>query len=237
MDAAVNPYLANNSNVITTRLSKAISFLPLLAWLRITRRLSQPEAAVDFVINHKTLSALQVRSELLEMANLISAMKPKAVLEIGTALGGTLLLMCKLSDPGATIVSLDLPKQGFAYRRYRVPIFRALSRKGQKLHLLTADSHSEEVKSHVAGLLDGRSLDVLFIDGDHSYQGVRSDFEMYSPFVRKGGMVIFHDIVEHSSEKHCDVNRFWNEIKGQYSHREIIENAAQGWAGVGVLYL
>ena len=234
---AVNPHSANTSSVVTTRLSKAISFLPLLAWLRTTKRLSEPEAAVDFVIKHRTLSALQVRSELLEMAGLIAAMKPKAVLEIGTAMGGTLLLMCRLSDPKATIVSLDLPKEGFTYRRYRVPIFKSLTKNGQKLHLLTADSHLEEVKNRVAGLLDGRSLDVLFVDGDHSYDGVRSDFEMYSPLVRRGGMVIFHDIVEHSPDKCSEVSRFWNEIKQQHSHREIVEDPAQGWAGIGILYL
>lgn len=233
----MNPHSPNTGNVVTTRLSKAISFLPLLAWLRLTKRLSKPEVAVDFVINHGTLSAWQVRSELLEMANLVAATQPKAVLEIGTALGGTLLLMCRLSDPNAVIVSLDLPKQGFAYRRYRVPIFKSLSRNGQKLHLLTADSHTEEVKNRVVRLLGGRRLDFLFIDADHSYLGVRTDFEMYSPLVRKGGMVILHDIVEHTLENCCEVHRFWNEIKLQYSHREIIENPTQGWAGIGVLFL
>jgi cephalosporin hydroxylase len=223
--------------VTVSRVSKAVAFLPLLTWLRLTKTLDEPEAAVDFVLNHKTLSALQIRSELLEMARLISAAKPKTVLEIGTALGGTLLLMCRLSDSNALIVSLDLPKQGLTYRRYRVPVFKSLPRRGQKLHLLTADSHSQEARKQVAGLITGRTLDVLFIDGDHSYHGVRSDFEMYSPFVTKGGMVIFHDIVEHSEEKGCQVHRFWNEIKQHYRYREIVEDPSQGWAGIGILYL
>ncbi len=230
----MNPY--EPSNTATSRLAKAGSFLPLLVWLRLTRQLNEPEAAVDFVINHRVISAWQVHAELLEMANLIAAMKPKAVLEIGTASGGTLLLMCRLSDPNATIVSLDLPEQTSAYRHYRVPIFKSFPRNGQQLHLVVADSHMEETKSRVERLLDGLSLDVLFIDGDHSYHGVRSDFEMYSPFVRKGGIVIFHDIVKHAPERCCEVDRFWNEIKQRYSHREIVENPTQGWAGIGILY-
>jgi predicted O-methyltransferase YrrM len=222
---------------VTGKLKKAVSFLPLLAWLRLTKQLNEPEAAVDFVISHHVVSAWQVRAELLEMANVIAAMKPKVVLEIGTALGGTLLLMCRLSDPNATIVSLDLQEQTFTYQNYKVPIFKSFPRNGQRLHLVVGDSHTEETKSRVARLLRGQSLDVLFIDADHSYHGVRSDFEMYSPFVRKGGIVIFHDIVEHSTETPSEVDRFWNEIKGRYAHREIVENLTQGWAGIGILYL
>jgi cephalosporin hydroxylase len=37
-------------------------------------------------------------------------------------------------------------------------------------------------------------IDFLFIDGDHSYEGVSSDFQMYSPLVRSGGLVGFHDL-------------------------------------------
>lgn len=38
-----------------------------------------------------------------------------------------------------------------------------------------------------------REYDLLVIDGDHSYAGVKSDFENYSPFVRQGGFIIFDD--------------------------------------------
>lgn len=36
-------------------------------------------------------------------------------------------------------------------------------------------------------------LDVLFIDGDHSYTGVKGDWEAYKGFLKSGGLVIFHD--------------------------------------------
>lgn len=38
-----------------------------------------------------------------------------------------------------------------------------------------------------------REIDVLFIDGDHSYEGVKADFDKWSPFVKSGGTVFFHD--------------------------------------------
>jgi predicted O-methyltransferase YrrM len=89
----------------------------------------------------------------------------------------------------------------------------------------------------VLQILDGEKLDYLFIDGDHTYAGVKRDFEMYSPLVRSGGQVAFHDIAEHTREPSCEVDKFWNEIKQHYRHREMIENPKQGWAGIGVLFL
>jgi predicted O-methyltransferase YrrM len=47
----------------------------------------------------------------------------------------------------------------------------------------------------IEGILKGRKVDFLFIDADHSYEGVKKDFEMYSPLVRKGGIIAFHDII------------------------------------------
>ncbi len=76
---------------------------------------------------------------------------------------------------------------------------------------------------------------LLFIDGDHTYEGVKKDFDMYSPLVKKGGIVAFHDIVQ-VSDAGVEVARFWNEVKSSYQHREIIEDPQQGWGGIGVLY-
>ena len=36
-------------------------------------------------------------------------------------------------------------------------------------------------------------IDLLFIDGDHSYKGVKTDWELFAPLVKKFGIVVFHD--------------------------------------------
>lgn len=36
-------------------------------------------------------------------------------------------------------------------------------------------------------------IDMIFIDGDHSYEGVKRDWELFAPFVRQFGVVVFHD--------------------------------------------
>jgi predicted O-methyltransferase YrrM len=37
------------------------------------------------------------------------------------------------------------------------------------------------------------TLDLLFIDGDHSYEGVKADWDSYREFLGKGSIVVFHD--------------------------------------------
>jgi predicted O-methyltransferase YrrM len=59
---------------------------------------------------------------------------------------------------------------------------------------------------------------------------------MYAPLVRPGGVIVFHDIVEHPSELRCEVARFWNEIRHSFRHQEMIADRKQGWAGIGVLF-
>jgi predicted O-methyltransferase YrrM len=59
---------------------------------------------------------------------------------------------------------------------------------------LWGSSHDAEVAAAVISALDGAPLDLLFLDGDHSADGVRRDFDMYAPLVRPGGIIALHDI-------------------------------------------
>lgn len=54
-----------------------------------------------------------------------------------------------------------------------------------------------------------KEIDVLFIDGDHSYKGVKADYEKYEPFVKKGGLILMHDV----TYPRYGVKDFWKEIK------------------------
>jgi predicted O-methyltransferase YrrM len=109
----------------------------------------------------------------------------------------------------------------------------------QSLHFLARDSHDLSTRDAVVDLLDGRSVDFLMIDGDHLYDGVRLDFELYAPLVGDGGLVAFHDILPHPRVPSCQVDVFWNEIKGRYRHLEIVDPSEDWgtgqWGGVGVL--
>ena len=86
--------------------------------------------------------------------------------------------------------------------------------------------------------LCGQALDYLLIDGDHSYPGVKCDFEMYGTTVRKSGLIAFHDIVWGGPPENVSgVPRFWRGIKSKCRHIERIKDRQQGGYGIGVLYL
>ena len=50
-----------------------------------------------------------------------------------------------------------------------------------------------EIRDHIRSLFDA-PIDVLFIDGDHTYAGVRQDWLMYRSLCARGALVAFHDI-------------------------------------------
>jgi len=107
---------------------------------------------------------------------------------------------------------------------------------GQTAHFVRNDSHLPESRDRVKSLLGTNQLDLLFIDGDHSYEGVKQDFLLYRELVRPGGLIMFHDVAHHAPEKKCYVDQLWNEVKVQYPSLEIIEDPRQGWAGIGILH-
>ena len=198
---------------------------------------STPEAVTAFALSQHLIKPLQVPSELLRFAKVVAALRPEKVMEIGTFQGGTLCILSRLSSPTADIISIDLAggKFGGGYSEIRSLLYRSFCKYFQTMHLIRGDSHSEEILTKVKSIT--QSLDILFIDGDHTYEGVKRDFFDYSPLVRLGGLVAFHDIVEHPKDSGCEVARFWNEIKQQYHHEEILEDPQQGWAGIGILYM
>jgi len=180
------------------------------------------------------LHAFQVPEELVRLLEDVKRLNPQTVLEIGTHRGGTLYLWARLAQPDAILVSIDLPggKFGGGYSPFRAPIYRRFAQERQKLHLMRANSHAESTLEETKRLLSGRQVDLLFIDGDHTYEGVKKDWEMYSPLVRSGGLIVFHDVAGNYGE--TQVKAFWDTIKTSYSYKEYKAHP-EGLYGIGVL--
>jgi len=65
---------------------------------------------------------------------------------------------------------------------------------------------------------------------------VKEDWDTYSPLVAENGIVVFHDIVEHTAVPDCDVTTFWNELKRRHKTEEFIDPSnGVAWAGIGVI--
>jgi len=199
--------------------------------------------ALNFAFSFKflgiNLKPAQVKEEIKELLRLIRKHRLETILEIGTERGGTLFLFARVSSPDAKIISIDLPSGRFGggYPEWRIPFYESFAMHEQKIRLIREDSHAHVTFKRVEKILEGRKLDFLFIDGDHTYSGVKRDFEMYSMLVRKGGIIAFHDICPHPPESECEVNQLWCEIKDRYEYIEIVKDWKQRWAGIGVLYV
>jgi predicted O-methyltransferase YrrM len=181
------------------------------------------------------LEPIQVEDEITGLVTEVRNLRPRTIVEIGTSMGGTLYLWTRFAAPDATIVSIDLPqgKFGGGYSPLRIPLYRRFARERQRLHLLRCDSHSPDTVGKVRELLDGQPLDFLFIDGDHTYEGVRKDWESYGELVRPGGLVAMHDVGMNYDD--TQVKRLWDEIKGQFQYREYLAHP-RGFYGIGSLY-
>ena len=108
-------------------------------------------------------------------------------MEIGSASGGACLFLSREVGFGR-VLSLDDGQHPRAVAQgenfAQVPNFKQF----------LGDSHSEAARSFLEENVEGK-LDVAFIDGDHSYEGVRQDIQLSRPFCRRGALMILHDTV------------------------------------------
>jgi predicted O-methyltransferase YrrM len=224
---------------LSRRARRALSLGGFLAETAWRNGAYSPESAVELAFRCDSVRPIQIPRELIELARIVREQGPRTMLEIGSATGGTLFVLCQMANPQAKVVSIDLPGAAFGggYKAYRIPIMRRLKQYGQKLYLLRTNSHSPETLLRVREILQNEKIQFLFIDGDHSYEGVAQDFNTYSPLVAPGGIIGFHDIVKAPAAAGGEVNRFWNEIKLKFRHREIISDSDQVICGIGLLFV
>lgn len=166
----------------------------------------------------------------MALARRAEALRPKIILEIGTACGGTALIWAHLAQK--RLVTCDLlDKRGFA------DLLHAFSPPGSacEVTVLIGNSRTPEFTETVRRALEGEAVDVLFIDGDHTEQGVAQDYEMYGPLVRPGGLVAFHDIVENQPLPTNQVQHFWKRLRADADVTEFVHDPNQCGFGIGVL--
>lgn len=165
----------------------------------------------------------------------------KVVVEIGVAKGGTLWALAQVADPEATIIGIGLAGQVFSIGRYDETEVESLQKIGtekQTVHFIQRDSHTPEAVHELKQILGDRKVDVLFIDADHTWLGVQTDFETYSPLVTSGGIVGFHDVGDYPFHEgnFAEVHKVWQELKQIYNTEEYVDAASGDWGGIGVLH-
>lgn len=101
---------------------------------------------------------------------------------------------------------------------------------------LRRDSRDPRTAAAVQDALGGRPADFLFVDADHSYEGVTANFRLYGPLVRAGGLIAFHDILPNLRDPTIQVHRLWQNLRRRVDVTEWVDPDAEGHApGIGLL--
>ncbi|MCU0612971.1 MAG: class I SAM-dependent methyltransferase, partial [Candidatus Eisenbacteria bacterium] len=177
----------------------------------------------------RRIKTLQLRTEIRALCNLVAAIEPQRIAEIGTARGGTLLLWCQMATE--RVVSCDLRVRRFVRRL--APSFPPPG--GCRVEVVEGDTHSPQVRERLWRDIGRFGLDFLFIDGDHTAAGVEQDYRDYCGLVRPGGLIALHDIVEKQTLTTNQVGLFWRKLLCQADVAELVEDPGQSGYGIGVV--
>ena len=135
------------------------------------------------------------KNQVLLLAGLVIASGAKLVFDIGTGLlGSGNAFLYGLEKTGGRLVSCD-PVKRFNFSH---PSFIFIQKRSEEVAKTWKDS-----------------IDILFIDGEHSAPSVKRDFDLFYPFVKQGGYVALHDTLHPIlSERGADVLIKQLEAKG-----------------------
>jgi len=171
---------------------------------------------------------VQCKSEFEELTEIVKSINPKLILEIGAERGGSFQRWVDLLNDGVA-VCIDTDDK-IIWDKFDKGGNMVFHLKGKSQDEKTLDIFNSFINT-LPPQYDFDKISFLYIDGDHSYDGVKRDFINYSKYLRKGGIISFHDINSGDGM----VTSFWNEIKNHYPHKEL--NGKENPIGTGVLFL
>jgi predicted O-methyltransferase YrrM len=145
-----------------------------------------------------TLDEIDFHSGLGDSAFLLfglaRALKPEVAVEIGSARGKSACYVgCALEENGkGKLYAIDPHMRTEWNDENSIDTFAEMTGNVRKLGLGNRVEIVRQTSDVAAGNWT-KPIDMIFIDGDHSYEGVKRDWNLFTPFVREFGVVVFHD--------------------------------------------
>jgi predicted O-methyltransferase YrrM len=152
------------------------------------------------------------------------------IVEIGSFMGrSTCWLAAGVMDKkGVKVNAVDHFKGSPEHQAGQFAECRELIEKGSTLENFKANIKAAALEPYINPMVGTseemvrgwtKPIRLLFIDGDHSYEASKRDFELWSPYVCNGGVIALHDI-----SVFIGVTRFYRELMaGDHPYREIMK--------------
>jgi predicted O-methyltransferase YrrM len=180
---------------------------------------------------------VQIYEEFEFLLHYLSVLKPHNILEIGWGAGGTFYLLDQIST--GIKISVSLPgdhETGLGLEQYK-----------QRTDTFFIDKDSKDIETFNSVKEKCNQFDFIFIDGDHTYNGVKADFDMYKKLLSPRGVIAFHDVDPNHTwpgDHNNNVIKFWRELnegtkvsilctKGSGKHQPP-HSQSHGFGGIGI---
>tara|TARA_E500000178_G_scaffold312362_1_gene328976 strand:- start:1196 stop:1885 length:690 start_codon:yes stop_codon:yes gene_type:complete len=175
------------------------------------------ENSIDGRICHSSIILLKIICDIEKIEN---------YLEIGVHNGGSMSLLLT-NNNSKNLIGLDLFEHMYDinkhlnfekfktyqyFRRDNLAIdktiknlncIKLLYKNNSVISLIQGNTYFDKTEEDFKKVCN-YSLDLLFIDGDHTLDGVKNDFERYSKYVKKNGFIVFDDYHHEIIKNYCD---------------------------------
>ena len=152
---------------------------------------------------------------------LIGRLKPETLVELGSHYGVSLFSFCEAAEAlktGTFCYGIDSWQGDQHSGSYGEEVYAKVC-KEQTLHHLSRCRLIRSTFDQAAAYFGRQSIDLHHIDGLHTYEAVRHDYETWSRFLRPGGVTLFHDI--NVRENDFGVWQLWQELEGLGQHQTL----------------
>jgi hypothetical protein len=163
---------------------------------------------------------------------LMEAVAPAIFVELGTHAGLSYFSFCK------PVADKKLPAKCFAIDTWQGDLHAGFydnsvfdQVKQQNLPFSSFSTLCRTTFDEALHRFNNHSIDLLHIDGLHTYEAVKHDFYAWLPKMSDKGIVLFHDT--HVKDRGFGVYRFWDEVKQQFPHFEFMHGYGLGILGTG----
>ena len=151
------------------------------------------------------------------LASLVKMSKYKTILEVGVFEGETTQHLIKSLPKGGQYVGIDIND----YRTDATKLY--MSEGGKSIDFILGNSHNELTK------LPSNHFDLIFVDGDHSWESILPEFKLVEKLVSRGGVIVYHDTIHLSDPKRLV------EYAEYYNYKAVTLNTPEG-RGLSILH-